>query len=58
MHAEIARTDQILRDGLYTLRAYLLNQGSSVRADVPPRRPVQDLERSSQDLGVVFQLIG
>jgi signal transduction histidine kinase len=36
MHAEIAHTDQVLRDGLCTLRAHFLNQGCSVLADVPP----------------------
>jgi signal transduction histidine kinase len=32
MHAEIARTDQVLRDGLCTLRAFLLKR-SPVPAD-------------------------
>jgi len=39
MHAEIARTDQILRDGLSTLRAHFLSQGYSVLAHVPPAAP-------------------
>ena len=30
MHTEIAHTDQVLRDGLRTLRAYFLSQGCSV----------------------------
>jgi hypothetical protein len=36
IHAEIAHTDQVLRDGLCTLRAYFSSQGCSVLADVPP----------------------
>jgi len=36
MHAEIVHTDQVLRDGLCTLRTYFSSQGSSVLADVPP----------------------
>ena len=36
MHSEIAHTDQILRDGVCTLRAYFQSQGRSVLADVPP----------------------
>ena len=35
IRAEIACTDQVLRDGLCTLRAYFLGQGRSVLADVP-----------------------
>ena len=35
IHSEIARTDQILRDGLCTLRAYL-NQGGSRLGGVAP----------------------
>jgi signal transduction histidine kinase len=34
MHVEIAHTDQVLRDGLCTLRSYFLNQ-DSVLADAP-----------------------
>jgi hypothetical protein len=30
MHAEIAHTDQVLRDGLCTIRAYFLSRGCSV----------------------------
>jgi hypothetical protein len=36
MHIEIAYTDQVLRDGLCTVRAHFLNQGCSVLADAPP----------------------
>lgn len=36
MHAEIAHTDQVLLDGLCTLRAHFSSQGYSVRAGVPP----------------------
>jgi len=46
MHTEIAHTDQVLRDGLCRVRAYLLSQGCSVLDDVPPGclspRGVQD----------------
>jgi signal transduction histidine kinase len=35
MHAEIVRADQILRDGLCTVRAALINHGSSVLAGDP-----------------------
>jgi signal transduction histidine kinase len=34
IHAEIARTDQILREGMCAIRAYLLNQGCSTITDV------------------------
>jgi hypothetical protein len=36
MHIEIAYTDQVLRDGLCTVRAHFLSQGCSVLADAPP----------------------
>jgi hypothetical protein len=36
MHAEIAHTDQVLKDGLCTLRAYFQARGCSVLADVAP----------------------
>jgi hypothetical protein len=36
MRSEIAHTDQVLRDGVCTLRAYFLSQGYSVLAEVPP----------------------
>ncbi|HLN02223.1 MAG TPA: hypothetical protein VK335_23240 [Bryobacteraceae bacterium] len=36
VHAEIAHTDQVLLDGLRTLRAYFSSQGYSVPAGVPP----------------------
>jgi signal transduction histidine kinase len=36
MHAEIAHTDQVLRDGVCTLRAYFSRQSCSVLADFPP----------------------
>jgi signal transduction histidine kinase len=43
MHSEIGHADQILRDGLRTLRAYLPNQGRSVLADVPVAAPREDV---------------
>lgn len=36
IRAEIGHTDQILRDGVYTLRMYLLGQGCSALPNVPP----------------------
>ena len=36
INAEIAYTDQVLREGLCTLRAYFLSQGRSAPAEVPP----------------------
>jgi len=35
IHAEIAHTDQVLLDGLCTLRAYFSSHGYSVSAGVP-----------------------
>ena len=35
IHAEIARMDQVLRDGLCTLRAHLSGRDCSVLSDVP-----------------------
>jgi len=36
VHAEIAHTEQVLLDGLCTLRTYFSSQGYSVTAGVPP----------------------
>jgi signal transduction histidine kinase len=36
IRAEIAHTDQVLRDGVDTLRVYLLGQGYSALPSVPP----------------------
>ena len=36
MQSEIAYTDQVLREGMCTLRAYFSSQGCSVLANVPP----------------------
>ncbi len=43
MHSEIGHADQILREGIRTLRAYLPPQGRSVLADVPVAPPREDV---------------
>lgn len=35
IHAEIAHIDQIILDGMCTIRAYLSSQGCSILTDVP-----------------------
>ncbi len=39
MHSEIDHADQILRDGLRTIRGYLSTQGQSMLAEVDPPPP-------------------
>lgn len=40
MHCEIGHADQILRDGMFTLRRQLLAQGRLAASEVPPREGV------------------
>jgi len=42
MHAEIDHADQVLRDGLVTLRARLLAQGRSGLSEVPALAPGEE----------------
>jgi len=50
MHAEIACADQILRDGVRTLRAYLAAAGSRFVDDPPGERPEDVAEELSLPL--------
>ena len=45
MHAEISQADQILRDGLLTLRPYFVGQGRSGLSEVPCVEAVEELAR-------------
>ncbi|MBZ5593801.1 MAG: hypothetical protein LAP39_16305 [Acidobacteriia bacterium] len=43
MHSEIDHADQILREGLVTLRRQLSAQGRSVLSEVPPGKPREEV---------------
>jgi signal transduction histidine kinase len=43
MHSEIGHADQILRDGLCTLRTCLPNQGRPVQGNVPVAPPREEV---------------